>query len=176
MTCLTHCKVTSRRHYICWDNMERVLANIVLPPTPPPAHDPQKMLHCHQVQFFKLLLSHGSDLLQIKIRPPYLNSFLSQQEKVKAVSEDVLPIQSWTVPLAYRSLLPLHLSGSDLSWLSQLRFKVFFCFGSNWNILVPYDFCAPTERVKIQERRRGNISSMAAATFTLIWEPTLGSS
>ena len=130
MTCLTHCKVTSRRHYICWDNMERVLANIVLPPHPHPAHDPQKMLHCHQVQFFKLLLSKGSDLVQIKIRPPCLNSCLSKQEKVKVVSEDVLPIQSWTVPLAYRSLLPLHLSGSDLSWLSQLRFKVFFCFGA----------------------------------------------
>ena len=105
MTCLTHCKVTSRRHYICWDNMERVLANIVLPPTPhpPPAHDPQKMLHCHQVQFFKLLLSHGSDLLQIKIRPPCLNSCLSKHEKVNVVSEDVLPIQSWTVPLGNHS-------------------------------------------------------------------------
>ena len=96
------------------------------PPHTHPAHDPQKMLHCHQVQFFKLLLSHGSDLIQIKIRPPCLNSCLSRQEKVKAVSEDVLPIQSWTVPLAYRSLLPLHFSGSDLSWLSQLRFNAFF--------------------------------------------------
>ena len=35
------------------------------------------------MQFFKLLLSHGSDLLQIKIRPPCSNSCLSKQEKVR---------------------------------------------------------------------------------------------
>ena len=97
MTCLTHCKVTS--HYV--GRLWSVYCKHSYPPHP--AHDPQKMLHCHQVQFFKLLLSHGSDLLQIKIRPPCWNSFLSKQEKVKAVSEDVLPIQSWTVPLGNHS-------------------------------------------------------------------------
>ena len=168
MTCLTHCKVTS--HYV--GRIWSVYCKHSYPPTPPPrpwsaenvALSPSAILQA----VVEPWLRSSSDQNQTTVlKFISLKARKSESGFWRCSSNPELDVSSCSllfISVAQISLDYLSLGSTPFWFWKQLKH-----IGSIWFLYTD------RESKNSGEEERQHIS-MAAATFTLIWEPTLGSS